>query len=328
MIAITGVSGLVGANLARALLTRGQQVRGVVHRERRAVEGLDIRLFEADVRDQESLHRAFKGVDVVYHCAARISLELDSWSEVQAVNVMGTRNVVDACRACGVRRLVHFSSIHAFEQAPLDVPLDENRPRVSSDSASPYDLSKVLGEAEALRGIQQGMEVVILNPTAIVGPYDVYPSYFGQALLSLYRGRVPALVSGGFDWVDVRDVAYAAIEAGETAESGASYILSGHWRSVRQVADQVTELGGRRVPPLTAPLGLAYWALPLVTRLRRVNNTLPIYTRLTLDALRSNRLISHARASRDLGYHPRPFRETIRDTLDWFADNSYMDSHA
>ncbi len=107
-------------------------------------------------------------------------------------------------------------------------------------------------------------------------------------------------------------------------KAGSSYILSGHWRSVRQIADLTAELTGRRSPLFTVPTGLAYLAAPLMAGLARLNNTQPIYTRLTLDALNSNRQISHARASRDLGYQPRPLKDTVQDTLDWFAQNGYL----
>ena len=325
MVVVTGVSGLVGANLARALLAQGQQVRGVVHHERRPVAGLDIELAQADVRDLESLRGALRGADVVVHLAARISLEMDSWEEVEAINVLGTRNVVAACLECGVRRMVHMSSIHAFDQEPLDQPLDEARPRLLGDKGLPYDRSKARGEQEVLRGIERGLEAVILNPTGIIGPYDYYPSYFGQALLSLVKGRIPALVRGGFDWVDVRDVVQAAIQASQVAASGSSYLLSGHWRSVRQVADLAARLTGTRAPRLVVPTWLAYLGVPWMGMLARLNGSRPIYTRGTLEALRSNRQISHAQASRDLGYQPRPFEETLQDTLAWFAANGYLE---
>ena len=324
MVVITGVNGLTGANLARLLLEQGRQVRGLVHRDRRAVEGLDIELVQAELRDPASLRKALVGADAVYHLAARISLGTKDIAETEATNVQGTRNVVEACLACGVRRLVHFSSIHALEQKPLDQPLDEGRRHVAADNPSPYDRSKAQGELVALEGMRGGLEVVILQPTAMIGPYDYYPSYIGKALLALAQGHVPALVRGGFDWVDVRDVAQAAVQAEERAKSGASYILSGQWRSVRQIAEMTAELTGRKAPLLTVPTGLAYLAAPLMSALASFNNSQPIYTRLTLDALKSNRQISHAKASRELGYRPRPLAETLHDTLDWFAQNGYL----
>jgi dihydroflavonol-4-reductase len=324
MVVITGVNGLTGANLIRLLLRQGRQVRGLIHHNRRAVEGLDIELVQADIRDPGSLRKTLAGAEAVYHLAARISLGMKDLAETEATNVQGTRNMVEACLACGVRRLVHFSSIHALEQAPLDQPLDEGQARVAGDNRSPYDRSKAQGELAALEGIRGGLEVVILRPTAMIGPYDYYPSFIGRALLALAQGHVPALVRGGFDWVDVRDVVQAAVQAEARAESGTSYILSGQWRSVRQMADLTAELSGRKAPLLTVPTGLAYLAAPLMAGLASFNNSQPIYTSLTLDALMSNRQISHAKASRELGYQPRPLEETVKDTLDWFVQNGYL----
>jgi len=324
MVVITGITGLVGANLAQALLAQGRGVRGLIHRDRRAVEGLAIELIEGDVRDMASLLNAFAGAEVVYHLAAHISLRMDSWHKVEAINVQGTRNVVQACLQSGVRRLVHFSSIHAIEQEPLDLPLDESRPRVKSQKYPPYDRSKALGEQEVLQGIARGLQAVILNPTGIIGPYDYYPSHFGKALLSLVTGRIPAQVSGGFDWVDARDVVEAAMRAERDAPAGTSYLLSGHWHSVRQVSSMAAALTDGRAPRLTIPMGLARLAAPIMARLAKLNGTEPVFTQVSLAALRSNRLISHARASRELGYQPRPFEQTLADALGWFIENGYL----
>ncbi len=318
MIAITGVSGLAGANLVRALLAEGRQVRGIIHHEKRAVSGLGIELVQADVRNLDALMRAFTGVEVVYHLAAQISLAMDSWNEVEAINIQGVRNVVEACLKCGVKRLVHFSSVHALQQEPDDQPVDEDRPLATASRFPPYDRSKAFGEIEVQKGIERGLNAIILNPTGMVGPFDYYPSYFGAALLSIAKGNIPALVSGGFDWVDVRDVVSAAIRAEQDAPSGSRYLLSGHWRSVQEVAKLAARIAGRKPPRLVIPLRLAYLAAPLMPLIAKINGSQPIYTNVTLDALKSNRSVSHARATRDFDYQPRPFEETIFDTLEWF----------
>jgi dihydroflavonol-4-reductase len=331
---ITGASGLVGASLVRALLEQGRDVRALVHSDRRALTGLDVETFAADICDPEAVGRAVDGVEVVYHLAGSISLEMDSGPEaetVKAVNGLGTRNVVAACLRSRVRRLVHFSSIHALRQEPLDRPLDETRPLVD-ENRSPaelaqipsYDRSKAQGEREVRAGIAQGLNAVILQPTAIIGPYDFKPSYPGKALMQLARGRIPALVSGGFDWVDVRDVAQGAVLAEQLAASGTCYLLGGHWHSVRELAEMAAAVTGRAAPLFTVPLGLADAFAPLMLLLAKFNGSQPIYTRVTLRALRSNHQVSHERAVRDLGYSPRPLAETVRDTLTWFHENGYL----
>ncbi len=328
---VTGASGLAGANLVRTLLTQGRNVRALVHRDRRALAGLELETFPADVRDREALERAMAGVEVVYHLAAAISLTMDPEPEVQAVNVLGTRNVVTACLHCGVRRLVHFSSIDALRQEPLDEPLDETRSLVDAglsaadlEALAPYDLSKAQAEREVQIGIDRGLDAIILRPTAMLGPYDFKPGYVGQALIQLARGRIPALVTGGFDWVDVRDVVTGALRAEQVAPPGARYLLSGHWRSIREVAELVATVTGQATPRLTVPLWLADAFAPLMRLMARFNGRHPIYTRMTLRVLRSNRRVSHAHAARELDYTARPLAESVQDTLVWFEENGYL----
>jgi dihydroflavonol-4-reductase len=320
---ITGISGFVGGSLARVLLSQGYRVRGLIHRDRRAVEGLNVQLLEGDLLDPPSLEKAFTGSAVVYHLAASISLT-GSWSQMEAVNVVGTRNVVQACLACGVDRLVHCSSIHAFEQVPLDVPLDETRPLASDRHHPAYDRSKALGEMEVRKGLDLGLDAIILNPTAISGPLDFKPSYFGKALIAFAEGRIPALVKGGFDWVDVRDVVSAMVRAEQGASRGAQYLLSGHWHSVAEISRLVAGLTQAESPKIKVPLWLAYLGLPVINLMSRINHTDKLYTRFSLQALKSNRHISHSRAAQDLGYHPRPFEETIREAVCWFQENGYL----
>jgi dihydroflavonol-4-reductase len=324
MIIITGISGLVGGNLARALLAMGRPVKGLVHKDHRAVAGLDIQLVEGDIRDQGVLKRAFQGCDVVYHLAASISIQTQDLPSMEAINVQGTRNVVEACLHCGVKRLIHLSSIHALEQEPLSTPIDEDRPRVGADSQYAYDRSKAAAETEVRSGIERGLNAVILNPTGIIGPYDFKPSYTGKALIALAEKRLPALVNGGFDWVDVRDVVTGMIQAEKLAAPGTNYLLSGYWRSLRQIAALVSDFSQTKAPRLTLPLELAYLGLPVIRWLSKLNRKEPLYTRFSLDVLKSNRQISHRRANSDLGYQPRPFEQTIFDTLEWFENHKYI----
>ena len=323
-VVITGATGHIGANLVRNLIEKGRPTRCLVHVNHGPIEGLDTEIVQGDVCDLESLCRAFEGAEVVYHLAACISLSMDDWPLMEAVNVNGTRNVVEACLRTKVRRLIHFSSIHAFVQEPLSAPLDESRELAESQKYPPYDRSKAVGEKEVRRGIERGLDAIIINPTGIIGPHDYEPSYFGEALLSIAQHKLPALVTGGFDWVDVRDVIEGAIRAEEVAPAGARYLLSGHWVTARDIAAMVAEITGTSAPGLVFPLWMARLGVPIVKAVSRLNGRSPLYTSVSLRALRSNRHISHEKATRELGYQPRPFRETLVDTLRWFEENGQL----
>jgi len=320
MIVVTGASGLVGGNLVRALLAQGRPVCALVHRDHRTLDGLNVDIVSADITDPSSLQQAFRGADIVYHLASSISISTENWDELERVNVLGTRNVIEACLQNNVRRLLYFGSIHAYDHAPFDQPMDESRPLLTGDHIHPYERSKALAEMETRRSLDRGLDSVILIPTAIAGPFDFRPSYFGQAIQLLARGHIPALVQGGYDWVDVRDVVDGAIKAEQLAPRGSRYILSGHWHSLKEVAQFTSKITGKPVPRFTVPIWLAQLAQPVMAKLAQVNGKQQIYTRPMLNAMKSNHNISHARATWELGYSPRPFQQTIADTLNWFKE--------
>ncbi len=318
MIAVTGASGLLGGNLIRELLKQGQHVRALIHQDQRAVSGLDVEIVSADLNDLSSLEGAFAGVDVVYHLASVISISMDNWDEVYRVNVLGTRNVVDACLRSGVKRLIHFSSTHSRQPEPFDQVLDEDRPLVTDPNLPPYDRSKALGELEIQKGIERGLDAIIILPSAIVGPFDFRPSLVGEALQLMQRGGLPVLTTGGYNWVDARDVSTGAVRAANIAKAGSRYILCGHWHSIQEVATMAAKISETRAPHIVIPLRLAELVLPIMERLATIRGSQPVFTRAMLSALQSNQHISHARATHDFEYQPRPFMETLTDTLNWF----------
>jgi dihydroflavonol-4-reductase len=323
-VVVTGATGHIGASLVRALLEKGCPTRCLVHVSTRALEGLDTEMVRSDIGDVASLCHAFRGADVVYHLAACISLSMADWPGLEAVNVQGTRNVIEACLRTGVRRLVYFSSIHALEQEPFNTPVDESRPLTMSPRCPPYDRSKAAAEMEVRHGIERGLDAIIINPTGVIGPYDYQPSYLGEALIAMAQNRLPALVTGGFDWVDVRDVVEGAMCAAAEAPPGARYLLSGHWVAMCDIAAMVAEITGGPRQKFVCPLWLARLGAPVVQGISRLSNKRPLYTSVSLRALKSNRHISHEKASRELGYQPRPFRESLVDTLRWFKVNGYL----
>jgi dihydroflavonol-4-reductase len=319
---VTGANGHVGACLVRELLARGQSVRAVVRGDGSpALHGLDIELVRGDVRDAASLDAAFAGADVVYHCAALISIVGPMDGLVHATNVVGARNAARAALKAGVRKFVHFCSVHAFDQEPLYAPLDETRARVRGPAAPAYDLSKAEGEAAVRSVIAEGLDAVILHPSGIIGPHDYRPSRMGTVLLDLFHRRLPSLVPGGFDFVDVRDVVGSAITASERGRTGESYLVTGHWHSVAEIAAMAQAHTGVAPPRLTSPMWLARLGAPFMERFASLTGREPLYTSESLLALRANRVYVRTKAAADLGHRPRPTRDSIRDAYRWFAEN-------
>jgi len=324
MMVVTGAAGHLGAALVRALLAQGQPVRTLVRAERRALRGLGVELAEGDLRDSASLRRAFAGADLVYHAAAQISLSGRDWASLAANNVEGTRNVVRACREAGVRRLVYVSSIAALVDTPRDRPVDEERPLVAAARPFPYGYAKALGEREVRQAVAQGLDAVIVRPTAIVGPYDYRVGSTTQLIVRAATGQMPMSLPGGFDFVDVRDVAAGALRAATVAPAGADYILGGEWASMLDVAQRVAALMGTPPPRGSLPLWAAYGIAAAGEAWGWVSGKQPQLTLPTLVTVTGNPQISHARAARELGYAPRPLDASIADTVAWFQEQGIL----
>lgn len=320
-VVVTGASGHLGANLVRRLLERGDRVRVLLRRRSRAVEGLDVEVARGDVLDPESLRAAFTGMEIVFHLAGLVSIQGDPGGMVTAVNVTGAENAARAALDCGVRRLVHCSSVHAFDLAADRGPLDETAPLVPPGSRrhSAYDLSKAEGERRVRAVVGRGLNAVVVNPTGVFGPCDFEPSRMGQFLVRLHRGTLPALVVGGFDFVDVRDVAEGMVAAAERGATGESYLLGGHFWPIRALAGLAAEVSGRRHRRPTLPMWAARLGVPFLRLAAAAARTEPLYTAESLAVLRAGRPVDHSKAQRHLGYVPRPTAESVADTYRWFA---------
>ena len=325
-VAVTGASGHIGANLVRAVLKEGGAVRAVVHRETAGLDGLDVERVRADVRDAAALQRAFEGAEVVYHLAGIITFKSRRDEGAESVNVGGTRNVVAACQACNVKRLVHFSSIHAFSAYPRDKVVDETRPRCGPGAAA-YDRSKADAEDVVMAAVEDGLDAIVVNPTGVIGPCDFHGSAMGRVLLDLYRGRLPAMVQGGFNWVDARDVCVGAMAAAESGRTGQQYLLAGHYLTIGELAARVAALSGEQKRPWTIPLALARAVVPLAALQGALTGRPPRFTKVSLDALCNHQRVSHEKARRELGYAPRPIETTLKDTFDWFRKQGILEIH-
>lgn len=322
-IAVTGASGHIGSCICHQLIDRGHDLKVLLHERVSGIDGLPVQRIYGGVLNRSSVHELVEDSEAVVHLAAVVSIKSKSRT-MKRVNAEGTRVVLEAALQHNVRRFIHFSTIHTYRVDPLDQPLNEAREPVSS-SPYDYDLSKIQAEALVRDAAKKGLETIILHPTAVMGPFDYRPSVLGKAIIRFYNGENPALIPGGYDWVDVRDVADAAINALRTGTPGHQYILSGHWVSVRDLAEQIAAMGGAPKPSFTSPYWLAKLGIPFLNLAATLRRTEPIYTRLSLETVRkSHKMISSAKAAKELGYTRRPFSETLGDTISWFRSRQMI----
>lgn len=326
-VAVTGASGHIGLNLTQKLLELGHEVRAFFHTHD------DINLFKQwhvkchkiDVRDPNTLTNAFKDCEIVYHLAGKISIDGDQNGIVTTTNKDGAKNVAQAALSQGVRRMVHVSSVHAFNRFPKNEILNETRPRASDDHHSAYDRSKAAGEAAVREVIQQGLDAVIIHPVGVIGPLDYHPSYMGKGLISYYQKKIIANVEGGFNWVHMDDVIDMLIAAADKGRCNESYIIAGHWHSLKSVANIVESITGVKAPKLACPIWLAKASLPPQKFWWNLKKQPPLYTYESLSALNSFRQIDDSKARKELGHQPRSIESAIYNLFDWLQQEGQID---
>ena len=319
-ILVTGVSGFVGAAVARAFARHGYQVRGMVRASspRDNLRDFPGEVVIGDMRDAESIARALQGMDGLAHVAADYRLWAPDMDEIVRNNRDGTRIMMEAALAAKLRRVVYTSSVATL--APDDGrPADEDRPLTEAGAIGAYKRSKVVAErlVEAMVA-ERGLPAVIVNPSTPIGPGDVKPTPTGRILVEAACGKIPAFVDTGLNLVHVDDVAEGHVAAYERGAVGRRYILGGQDVSLQTMLGEIAAQTGRKAPTISLPRGplmpLA-WGAELFGRLTGKE---PFLTR---DALRMSRYLmyfSSRRAEAELGYHARPWQQAIADALGWF----------
>ena len=325
-IAVTGGTGHIGGVLVHRLVELGHDVRVLSYKGERGLSAdlPNVQFIDGDIRDRDSLRGFLDGAEQLFHLAAQISIDGDLGGLVPAINVDGAAAVAETALEIGVGRMVHFASIHAFDQHPTNEPLDETRQRATAGHHLAYDQSKALGELRVREVIARGLDAVIVHPTGVIGPMDAEPSRMGRVWLDLYHRRLPALVDGHFNWVDARDVVEGALAAMEKGRTGESYILGGHHHSVTTIADMAEAATGVKRPGFVTPMPLARIFVPLQAAFDKARGKIPVNTSEALKALSGNRDMRIDKARQELGYNPRPTEDSVRDIYAWFEQNGYL----
>jgi dihydroflavonol-4-reductase len=326
MILITGATGHIGNVLVRKLIEKGEKVRifALPDDNLASLEGACVEVARGDTRDYAAVRAACEGIDLVYHLAAIITILPGKQPHVFDVNVNGTRNIIKACREVGVKRLVYTSSIHALKRIPHGTTVDET---VSFDPENPfgaYDQSKATATLEVLAAVEDGLDAIILCPTGVIGPFDFGDSLMGGSIRAYATMEKVSYIPGGYDFVDVRDVANGIIAAAEKGRTGEAYLLSGEYISNKDLSSLVLKLLDKDIPITPVPLWMARmlaYSMPVIGKLTGKPSKMTPYA---LEVLQSNADISHAKATEELGYNPRCLSASVADSLTWYREHGLI----
>lgn len=317
---VTGADGHLGNTVVRALTARGALVRGLVlpGTVSRALRDLPLEIVKGDLLHPASLEPLFDGLPPesvqVIHTAGLVSIASGASRAVEAVNVTGTRNLLTACRRHGIRRFLYVSSVHAIPEAPMGRTMVEPERLCPRQVVGCYAKSKARATRLVLKSRSWGMEPVVVFPSGIIGPGDYGRGHLTQLVRDYLSGQLKACIRGGYDFVDVRDVAAGILSAAEKGAGGETFLLTGHFCPVPQLLEQLHQVTG--LPPirLVLPYSAAMATAPLSELYYALRRQPPLYTPYSLYTLHSNAHFSCRRAEEQLGYHRRPLEETLRDT--------------
>jgi len=329
---VTGAAGFVGSNLVHALVEKGHHVRGLMRAgaDLRGLAKADYETCVGDITDRESMRAAVKGCDWCFHAAASYHLWMRDYTPMYQANVDGTRIVLEAAGAAGCSRIVYTSTVGCIglpaDEGDHTQPTDETAPVSEAQMANHYKRSKWRGERVAVELAAKGLPVVIVNPSAPVGPRDVKPTPTGKVVLDFLNRQLPGYVDTGLNWVHVRDVAAGHILAAERGRLGERYILGhaeGNW-TMRQMLKTLAELTGTPAPKLRVPYGVAYAAACLNEAMAALTGHPPKAPLAGVKMSRYKMWFSPAKAIRELGLPQTTPRDAFREAVEWFREQGYV----
>lgn len=321
---VTGANGFLGNNIVRILAKDpNNQIRALVSSLDRAeaLQGIKCDIFAGDVTKPESLKEIFdvpaNSQVYVIHCAAVVYIKSKPNPAVYQVNVLGTKHIVEKTLEVN-GKLVYVNSVHAIPELPNGQTMTEITNFDPSKVEGEYAKSKAEAAAYVLSAVQnRGLDACIVHPSGIIGPNDFKISHLTQLIIDAATGRLKAGVKGGYDFVDVRDVAAGIIAACAKGKPGECYILSGHYISIPELFQMIAQATNGKPIKTFLPLWLAKLTAPLSELYYDFKKQPPLYTKYSLYTLESNANFSHAKADRELDYHSRPPQDTITDTVNW-----------
>ncbi len=325
---VTGATGFVGSAVARKLIAAGHDVRALARpaSDRRNLQGLAMETVAGDLRDPASLAAALKGCDALFHVAADYRLWVPDPETIYAVNVDGSRALIEAAMAAGVERMVYTSSVATLGLNQDGAPADEDTPVALGHMIGHYKRSKFLAE-EAVQGLirDHGVPVVIVNPSTPVGPRDVKPTPTGRMIVEAAAGRMPAYVDTGLNLVHVDDVADGHLLAFDHGVVGERYVLGGADMTLEAILGAVARIIGGRPPRIRLAHNLIMPLAVAAEAWARLSGTEPFATVDGLRMAKKKMFFTSAKAEAALGYKHRPAAEALADAIAWFQGNGYLD---
>ena len=321
---VTGGSGHLGNVLARKLIESGQRVwLLLLEHEKNVVEGVE-KIYFGDVSDKVSMQPVFddaQGFRVVFiHCAGIVSIRSEFSQRLYDVNVGGTKNIVDLCEHYGVYKLVYISSVHAIPDNIQGEVIAETSSFDAGKVTGHYAKSKTEATKYVLDARKRGLNVNVIHPSGIIGPSDFGRGHMTTLITDYCRGRLVAAMDGGFDFVDVRDVAEGIIACTQKGRPGECYLLTNSYYKIRELMDMLCRITGRKKIKSYLPLWFVKATAPIAELYYRILKQPPLYTRYSIYTLSTNNRYSHKKATEELGYGTRDMESTLKDTFDWLVE--------
>ncbi len=327
---VTGATGFVGSHVARQLVSAGHTVRALVRptSNMKVLDGVAVEFFEGDLRDAASLARAMQGVQHVYHVAADYRLWTKHPAEIYESNVEGTRRLIDAAHRAGVERIVYTSTVATIAVPRHGALPNEDTWATLQEMIGHYKRSKFLAEQVALDAAKSGSPVIIVNPTAPVGPGDWKPTPTGRIILDFLKGKMPAYVDTGLNVAPVEDVAAGHLLAAEKGRIGERYILGGRNMTLKQILDALAAISGRSAPWIRLPHGVALMAGYADEMFSRVMGREPQIPVEGVKMSRHKMFVETDKAQRELGYQPTKVEAALERAVRWYEEHGYIANRA
>jgi dihydroflavonol-4-reductase len=323
---VTGATGFIGAGLVRELLDRNHEIKALVRQgsDRRNLYGLDIELFEGDLRDGDSLEKGLAGCDTLFHAAADYRLWTRNPESMYAANVQGTRNILEAALKRGVSKVVYTSSVGTLGNPGNGVPGNEETPVSFSDMVGHYKKSKFLAEREAESFIARGLPLVIVNPSTPVGRLDIKPTPTGKIIVDFLNRKMPAYLDTGLNLIDVEDCAKGHVLAAELGRVGEKYILGNRNMTLREIFGMLEEISSIPAPKVRLPYTPILMAAYVNEAISRVTRREPLIPLAGVRMAGKFMYFDSSKAVKELGLPRTEVRSALEKAVDWFRNAGYV----